>query len=109
MAQAYKVLGQANPLALTLTTLYTVPAATAAVVASVTVCNLDSVPITFDISVAVAGAADTTKQYLYYLVTVPVGDTFTATLGITLATTDVLRCYASTANVAFNAFGVEIT
>jgi hypothetical protein len=36
-------------------------------------------------------------------------DTVTFTLGITLATTDVVTIYASSANMSFNAFGSELT
>ena len=39
MATNYKVLGQSIPSATTATTLYTVPAATQAVVSTITVCN----------------------------------------------------------------------
>lgn len=103
-----KVLGQLNPAATTLSALYTVPGATQAVVSTVQVCNQDAVAITFRISVAVAGAADNAKQYLYFDASVPVGDSFAATLGLTLGAGDIIRVYASTASVSFNAFGVEI-
>jgi len=36
-------------------------------------------------------------------------DSTTLTLGITLAATDVVTIYASTANTSFNLFGSEIT
>ena len=55
-----------------------------------------------------AGAADTTKQYLYFDVTVPGNNTFIAVIGITLATTDVVRVQSDTASVSFNLFGVEV-
>ena len=74
-----------------------------------TLCNRGGTATTFRLSVAAAGAADATKQYLYYDVSLPANDTFTATVGITLATTDVLRAYAGSANVSVNAFGVEVT
>jgi hypothetical protein len=42
---------------------------------------------------------------------VPIGgaDSTTLTLGITLAATDVITVYASSANMSFNVFGTEIT
>ena len=40
MATAYKVLGQSNPAATTLTTLYTVPAVTSAVCSTLSICNV---------------------------------------------------------------------
>ena len=57
MPTTYKVLGQSNPSATTLTTLYTVPAATNAVVSSITVANLAATAATFRIAVRVAGSS----------------------------------------------------
>ena len=109
MPQTLKVLGQSAPTAATLTDLYTVPAATQTTVSSITVCNRSATATTFRLSVAVAGAADATTQYLYYDVDINGNDTFTATLGITLGATDKIRCYATLATVTFTAFGVEVT
>lgn len=104
-----KVLAQAAPAATTLTDFYTVPGATATVFSTVTVCNQNAASIKFRISVAVAGAADAAKQYLYYDSVLVANGSVTLTLGITLAATDVMRIYADTTNVSFNAFGVEVT
>ena len=109
MATAYKTLGQQNPAATTLTTLYTVPALTSTIVSSIVVANQAATAGTYRISIAVAGAADATKQYLAYDVSLPGNTTDTLTLGITLATTDVIKVYASSANFSFNAFGSELS
>lgn len=109
MAQTYKVLAQANPAATTLTAIYTVPAATAAIISSVIVANRSSSARTFRISVAVAGAADDPKQYLAYDMNLPANDTIFLLLGVTLAATDVLKAYVSAQDVAINVFGVEHT
>jgi glucose-6-phosphate dehydrogenase assembly protein OpcA len=109
MPTVYKVLGQSNPSATTATTLYTVPASTSTVVSTVTVANLAGTAATYRISVRPAGASQTNAMYLAYDVTVGALDTTTITLGITLATTDVVTVYASTANLAFQAFGSEIS
>jgi len=108
MANAYKVLGQSNPAATTLTTAYTVPALTQAVVSSLTICNLST---TTNVRVAVrpAGAAIANQHYLVYDALVNNNDTLMLTLGLTLATTDVVSVYAGTANVAFSIYGSEIT
>lgn len=103
-----KVLGQAALAATTLTAVYTVPALTQAVVSSVTVCNRGATNATFRVSVSVAGAADDPKQYLYYDVALPANDSFVLTLGIALGAADIVKAYASTANVTVNVFGVEI-
>lgn len=109
MAQTIKVLAQLNPSATTLTTLYTVPAATSTVVSSIVVCNQAAADATFRISIQIAAAADNAKQYLYYDTTVVANDSFVATIGITLATTDVIKAYASTTTLSFTAYGTENT
>ena len=107
MATVYKVLGQSNPAATTLTTLYTVPSAKEAVVSSISVANLTATAATFRLAVRPAGASIANQHYIGYDITVGASDSTIITVGLTLATTDVLSVYASTANVAFQAFGDE--
>lgn len=109
MTDTLHVLGQLTPAATTLTTAYTVPAATTAIISTVMVCNTTAVAATFRVSVAIAGAADTLAQYVYRDLTVNPNDTFAASLGLTLATTDLIRVQASVAGITFNFFGDEIT
>ena len=109
MATTYKVLGQSNPSATTATTLYTVPSSTSSVVSTISVCNAGSSAATFRIAVRPAGATLEQKHYLIYGATVPASDTTMITVGLTLATTDVVTVYASSANVSFNAYGSEIS
>lgn len=73
------------------------------------VANQSATATSFRVSVAIAGAADTPAQYLYYDIAIPGNDTFAATLGITLAATDVIRVYNTLATCSFNFFGVEIS
>jgi glucose-6-phosphate dehydrogenase assembly protein OpcA len=108
MPTVYKVLGQSNPSATTATTLYTVPASTSTVVSTISVANLTGTAATFRIAIRPAGATLANQHYLAYDVTVAASDTTVMTLGVTLATTDVITIYASTANLAFSAFGSEI-
>lgn len=109
MADTFKVLGQSAPSATTLTDVYTVPAATSAVVSTIVVCNRGGSATTFRISVAVGGAADATKQYLYYDEPIAANDTWMATIGVGMATTDVLRAYAGNGNLSVSVFGVEVS
>ena len=104
---AKKVLGQSNPAATTLTSLYTVPASKEAVVSSISVANLTATAATFRLAVRPAGASIENKHYIGYDITVGASDSTIITVGLTLATTDVLSVYASTANIAFQAFGDE--
>jgi hypothetical protein len=109
MTDTLKTLSQTYPAANTLTTAYTVPGATSAVVASVIACNRGTGNATIRVSVAIAGAADEEKQYLYYDLPILAKDTFVATLGLSLATTDVVRVYSDSGMVAFTLTGVEVT
>jgi len=109
MGEAYKVLGQVAPSANALTVLYTVPVATATVVSTVVVCNQTNGVAHFRLSVAVAGAADTTKQYLFYDTSILTNSTGTFTLGLTLGAGDVLRVQTDGATVSFSAFGSEVS
>lgn len=104
---AKKVLGQSNPAATTATTLYTVPSGKSAVVSSLVICNLASSSATFRIAVRPAGAALANQHYLAYDVTVGAADTTIITVGVTLAATDVVTVYGSTANLTFQAYGDE--
>lgn len=107
--ETIKVLGQLAPAATTLSTLYTVPAATSTVVSTITVCNRNNAGGSFRIAVRPAGAAISNEHYLYYNLSIGGNDTFAATIGMTLATTDVVSVYASSANMSFNIFGTEVT
>jgi hypothetical protein len=109
MATNYKVLGQSNPAATTATSLYTVPAATQAIVSTLTVTNQTATAGTYRIAVRVAGAALAAAQYLAYDVSLPGNATDTLTLGVTLGATDVITVYASAATFSFNAFGSELS
>ena len=109
MAETLKVLAQLSPSINTLTTLYTVPSSTSTVVSSIIICNQNSTPAVFRISIAIAGAADNVKQYLYYDLPILANDTFIATIGISLATTDVIKVYSTETNLSFTATGVEVT
>lgn len=98
---------QSKPSATTLTDLYTVPALTSAICSTITVCNQSATGTSFRISVAPVGAADATSQYLYYDIAIAGNDTFAATLGFALATTDVVRVYNTLATLSFSLFVQE--
>lgn len=109
MATIYKILGQSAPAATTEVDLYTVPAATDAIVSTVTVCNRGSSSGTYRIYVSPAGAATANANYLIFDSSLDAKGFVALTLGITLDATDELRVYASTADFSFNAFGTELS
>ena len=99
----------ALPAANTLTTLYTVPASTQAVVSTINVCNTASADATYRIAVLPSGVGITNANYIVFNATVAGNETISLTQGITMDSGDLLRVFASTASVAFNAFKMEIT
>jgi hypothetical protein len=109
MATTYKVLAQAVSTT-SEATLYTVPASTSTVVSTIVIANQDSTAATFTIVVRPAADSTTTaKHYIAKTVTVGASDTTALTLGITLATGDLIRVLASTTTCSFAAFGSEIS
>ena len=109
MPSAYKVLGQLVPAATTPGNLYTVPVATSTVVSTINVCNTATTSATYRIAVRPAGATLAQLHYLVYDATVLANDSVPITIGITLATTDVITVYSSSGAVVFSCFGSEIT
>lgn len=108
MATTYKVLGQSNPSATTLTSLYTVPSATETVVSTITVANISGSAITYRIAIRPNGASIANEHYLVYDATLAANSVTAYTLGLTLDATDVLSVYASDTNAVFHAYGSEI-
>jgi hypothetical protein len=107
-AETLKILGQVNPSATTLTTLYTVPASTSTVISTIVVANEAGSSASFRLSIQPACATVDPKHYIAYDTALPANDSIIITLGITLATTDCVRVYASASTVSFNAFGSEV-
>ncbi len=108
MPNLYKVLGQSNPAAATLTTLYTVPTATSAVCSTLAICN-QGVSTLYRVAIRPAGALISAAHYIVFDAAVASLDTVFLTLGTTLAATDVISVQAGTTTVSFNLSGTEIT
>ena len=109
MATTYKVLGQVAPSATTNTDLYTVGAGKSAVVSTIAITNRAATSATYRVAIRVGGAAISNEDYIAYDTTVSANNSTMITIGVTLAATDVITVYASTANLSFNAFGTEIS
>lgn len=105
-----KVLAQITPSAGVLTDFYVCPTATSAAISSIVVCNQNAATeIAFRISIAIGGSADTPAQYMYFDVPLIANDTFIATVGMTLAATDIIRVRTNNTVVSFQLFGVEVS
>lgn len=109
MATTYKVLAQSAPSATTATDIYTVGAGKSAVISTIVVANRATSSATYRIAIRPGGATLANQHYIAYDITVGLSDSTTLTLGITLAATDVITVYGSTANLSFNVFGSEIS
>lgn len=108
MPTTYKVLGQVHPSAASDTTLYTVPSATSAVCSTLAICNM-GVSTTYRVAIRPAGATLADLHYLVFDASANQFDTILLTIGVTLATTDVVTVRAGTADVTFQLYGSEIT
>lgn len=109
MATTYRVLGQVQGTAAvgTYADLYTVPAATSAVVSTITICNQAASDATYRVAVA-STSSPATAEFIVYGATVKANDTVTLTLGLTLQATKKLVISSSANTTSFGAFGSEI-
>jgi hypothetical protein len=109
MATTYKVLGQAALTTNTTSNVYTVPAATQAVVSSVVVCNRAASNTTYRLAVQPGGAALANDHYIAYDTALPALDSVALTLGVTLGNNDVISANCFNGNVTVSIFGSEIS
>lgn len=110
MPTVYKVLGQAAPANTSNANLYTVPASTSAIVSTLVIANTTATAALAEVYVRIAGAAAATSNAVLYDASIPANSTATFTLGMTLATTDIITVQTGTANaLTFTAFGSEIS
>jgi hypothetical protein len=96
-----------SPDANTLTTLYTVPVGTQAVISTINVCNTASTATTFRIA-ATSGGSPVLGNYLIYNMSIDGYETVSFTQGITLDENDLIAVYCAASGVAFNAFMMEV-
>ena len=108
MTIAYKVLGQAVPLANTQTNIYVTPTGNSTVISTVTVCNQSTSGTTFCVAVQKSGAALSSQHYVNFNTPLPANDTITLTLGITMSASDILSANSASGLVSFSAFGSEV-
>lgn len=109
MATTLKVLGQSNPSSATPTDVYTVPSATSTVISTINICNQSANGSQFNIAIRPAGQSIDPKHYIAYNAGIAANDSVSLTIGVTLATTDVVTVTANNSSVSFNVFGSEIT
>jgi hypothetical protein len=109
MAADYKVLAQLIPSAATATTLYTVPSSTSTVISSIVFNNTNTAYDTVRVAIRPAGESLANKHYVFYDTVVQPTQSILATVGLTLAATDVVTVYSTLGYASFQIFGTEIS
>lgn len=108
---AYKVLGRKAAAATTAEELYAVPSGSAAVVSTIVIANRSASARTYRLAVKpTSGTTLADEHYLAYDVAIAANDSTALTLGVSLASGNVIVTYASAASsLTFTAFGSELT
>jgi hypothetical protein len=101
MAVALKSIAS-SPSAATLTTAYTCPAATTAVVGAINICNRSATPTTVRVARRLLGAAIADAHYLAYDLPLDANEVISIGGGTSLIATDIISVYATLATVSFN-------
>ena len=113
MPNTYKILGQVNPSANTQSNVYVVPAATEAVINSITIANQGTSNVSYSVLVMptseFANPASNGKSFLIRGSTMPGSEAATLTLSLTLPAGAVLAANTNSGSLSFSAFGVEIS
>lgn len=104
MADILKVLGQAIPAANTLVDIFTAPLQT---MFAFVACNQNNAATKFRMSIAVGGAADTPKQYVYFDESIAATATTATGVQFVLAAGDVVRVRSANGQVSFQIVGIE--
>jgi len=105
MADVWGTLAQSAPAATTLADAYTTPSAKRSTV-EIVICNRSAAGTTVRMSYAIAGAADSSAQYMLYDFALDANASI-STARITIKASDVLRVYSTSGNVTFTVNGIE--
>lgn len=111
MAQTYKRLGAIYPSANTQTNVYVVPAATEAVISSISICNQGATNASYSLIVMPSSAFSSNSSPAHYVIrgaVVPAADTIILTVGLTANAGSIIAANTNSGEVSFGAFGSEI-
>lgn len=102
-----KILSQDIPVATVVDDLYAT--SLHAIITSLVICNIGNQNSKIRVTIRLSGTGtELQQQNIYNDLIIPAGETFIATVGITMSPTDIITCYSDTGSVAFNLFGFEI-
>lgn len=107
MATTYKILGQSIPSSASISTLYTVPTSSQAVISSITVCN-QSTSTTYRVAVVPSGSVLGAKNYICYEAPLNANDSIFLSLGLSLSGSDSISVLSGNSSASFNVYGAEI-
>ena len=108
MPTVYKILGQANPNANTLTDIYDVPNSNSAVISTVSFCNSNLTSNAFVTMYAVkSGEQPSANNMITNRAILPMMDTLIFTIGMTLASNDRIVANVTTGSISASVFGSE--
>jgi len=109
MPTNYKSPAQLEPAENTLSTLYTVPSSTQAIISNIHACNQGSTSASIRVAVRPNGASIADQHYLFFGLTITANDTIEFGHGITMDAADVLSVWSSSGSVSFNLSYAEVT
>jgi hypothetical protein len=109
MSLSFKRLGQVKPSASTETSLYIVPAGTQTVLSRLSIANTSSSASARVTVYITAGGASASADTVLASSFIPANGTISVCGGFALGAGYEVRVLATTANIAFNAFGEEVT
>jgi len=112
MPNTYKRLGAINPSANTQTNVYVVPAATSAVVSTISVCNQATTNASYSLALMDSSQFNASAPAATFLVrgaVVPAADSIILTIGLTANANSIFVANTSSPNISFSMFGSEIT
>ena len=107
--QTYKILGQVNPTANTLSNVYVVPGATEGIVNSIIIANQSAANASFSLVVRPSSESLESKHYIVRGCVIPASDTLSMTLSLTLPADAILAANTNSSFISFGAYGVEIS
>jgi hypothetical protein len=93
----------------TYATLYTVPAATQAVLSTIAVCNTSESSATYRVSIMDSAGTPAAQDWIVYDTTIPGNDTVFLTAGLTMQANQVMRVSSSATTVTFSAYISELS
>jgi hypothetical protein len=112
MPQNFKRLGAINPSANTQTNVYVVPAATEAVISTITICNQSILNASYSLIVMDSSEFSSpapTSSFVVRGAVVPATDSIILTLGVTANAGSIIAANTNSPNISFIAFGSELT